>query len=126
MFVYHFGKRSDPPCSDCDGDQCSMNCGPKMEKVKMPWTAKDAYSHTKKANTPALQAQWMTIANSHLQKTGDEASAIRIANDAIANKPTKNKPGKPPGKPATEGLAPPQSLPMSGPPAMGGPTEGEG
>ena len=28
MFFYHFGKRSVPPCSDCDGDQCTMNCGP--------------------------------------------------------------------------------------------------
>jgi hypothetical protein len=80
----------------------------------MPWTAKDAYRHTKRANTPALQGQWATIANSHLEKTGDEAAAIRIANDAVSSRPTKTipkSPGKPPSTPNSEGMAPPQPLP---------------
>lgn len=50
----------------------------------MPWTARDAFSHTRKANTPALQARWATVANDALSKNkGDEAAAIRIANAAI-------------------------------------------
>ena len=50
----------------------------------MPWTAKDAYGHTKKANTPLLQRQWMHVANSELEKHGDEARAIQSANAVVA------------------------------------------
>lgn len=86
----------------------------------MPWTAKDAYSHTKKANTPALQAQWSTIANSHLERTGDEAAAIRMANDAVANKPTKKT--FPPKKAPSDGEVNPRTeLPgMAGPQPLSG------
>lgn len=49
----------------------------------MPWTSRDAYSHTKKANTPSQQAKWAKVANSSLATDGDEAKAIRIANAAV-------------------------------------------
>ena len=58
----------------------------------MPWTAKDAEGHTKKANTPKKQKTWAKIANDALKKCidGDESTevcegrAIRIANAAVA------------------------------------------
>jgi len=46
----------------------------------VPWTPKDAESHTKAAKTPGLKKRWSAIANAVLQKTGDEAMAIRTAN----------------------------------------------
>ncbi len=49
----------------------------------MPWTAKDATRHTKKADSPDLQNQWQATANSVLKQTGDDAKAIRIANAAV-------------------------------------------
>lgn len=68
----------------------------------MPWTAKDAYRHTKSASTPQLQNQWAKVANSVLEKTGDEARAIREANATVgkSKKPkTKAKAKtKPPGQ----------------------------
>jgi uncharacterized protein YdaT len=53
----------------------------------MPWTAKDADSHTKKATTPALKRQWAKVANSMLKEHGDEGKAVKAANAAVA----KNK-----------------------------------
>ncbi len=49
----------------------------------MPWTPKDATSHTKKANTPAKQKQWSTIADRLLAAGKSDAQAIRIANGVI-------------------------------------------
>lgn len=50
----------------------------------MPWTAKDARSHTKKADTKKKQRQWAKAANSALkQYDGDEGRAIRVANAAV-------------------------------------------
>jgi hypothetical protein len=49
----------------------------------MPWEAKDAKSHTKKADTPEKQSLWSRIANERLRKGASEASAIRQANAAI-------------------------------------------
>ncbi len=49
----------------------------------MPWTAKDAKSHTKKASTPAKQRQWSHVANGILAKLGDEARAIKAANAVV-------------------------------------------
>ena len=59
----------------------------------MPWSAKDAYSHTKKASTPNLQRQWMHVANSALERGLDEAAAIREANSVVGSKskPQKRK-----------------------------------
>jgi hypothetical protein len=50
----------------------------------MPWTAGDAERHTHKATTPELQELWARIANETLERTGDEARAIREANAVIA------------------------------------------
>lgn len=52
----------------------------------MPWTAKDAKRHTKKANTPAKRRKWSKIANSALRKGSSEGSAIRQANAAVKGK----------------------------------------
>jgi len=59
----------------------------------MPWTAKDAEGHTKKANTPKKQKTWAKVANSALKRClaqdrsqeECEASAIRQANKVVAN-----------------------------------------
>jgi protein subunit release factor A len=50
----------------------------------MPWTPDDAERHTHKADTKALQILWARIANETLDRTGDEARAIREANAVIA------------------------------------------
>jgi hypothetical protein len=55
----------------------------------MPWTADDAERHTHKANTPELQALWAKVANEALERTGDEARAIREANAVIAREAEK-------------------------------------
>lgn len=57
----------------------------------MPWTPRDAYSHTKKASTPELQKRWSSVANSALESGSDEASAIRQANASVS----KSRPSKP-------------------------------
>lgn len=49
----------------------------------MPWTAKDASSKTKKANTPAKRKKWAKIANAALKSGKSEASAVRIANSRV-------------------------------------------
>ena len=46
----------------------------------MPWTAADASRYTKKANTAKIKKRWAQVANSVLEKTGDEGKAIREAN----------------------------------------------
>ncbi len=48
----------------------------------MPWTANDAKKH-KKGLTSAERRQWAAVANSVLQKTGNEAQAIQSANAAV-------------------------------------------
>lgn len=50
----------------------------------MPWSSSDALEHTSKADTPEKQQTWADIANRVLDKTGDEARAIREANSVIA------------------------------------------
>jgi len=50
----------------------------------MPWTPSDAQSHTVKADTAQLQRLWAHVANRVLKISGDEASAIRQANAAVA------------------------------------------
>jgi len=52
----------------------------------MPWTAKDAAKHDKKANSAIAQRQWSHVANSVLAKTGDDGRAIREANAVIARR----------------------------------------
>jgi hypothetical protein len=50
----------------------------------MPWTSNDAERHTHKATTSTLQELWAKVANESLQRTGDEARAIREANAVVA------------------------------------------
>ena len=57
----------------------------------MPWSDKDATAKTKKANTPAKKKQWAATANSVLSKTGDDATAVKIANAAVKRHPSKGK-----------------------------------
>lgn len=67
----------------------------------MPWTAGDASSHTKKANTEAKKKKWAKIANRALTtcladggNQGDcEASAIRIANSQMSEEIMKVQKG---------------------------------
>lgn len=60
----------------------------------MPWSPKDAPSHTKKANTPAKEKQWSEVANSELKRTEDEARAVRAANAVVKKHPAKHWSGK--------------------------------
>lgn len=76
----------------------------------MPWTARDAYRHNRRANTPSLQSQWATVANNVLEQTGDEGRAIREASAAI-EKRNPSKSGRPSQQPPDPGMAPPQSPP---------------
>ena len=48
----------------------------------MPWTPSKAKKHNKKA-VGKKAAKWSATANAVLEKTGDDAQAIRIANAAI-------------------------------------------
>lgn len=50
----------------------------------MPWSADDAPSHTKAADTVELRREWADVANAALKRTGDEARAIREANSVVA------------------------------------------
>jgi uncharacterized protein YdaT len=57
----------------------------------MPWKAKDAKRHTKKAKSPKRKRQWREVANSVLRRTGDEGRAIRAANSVVKKAQTKKK-----------------------------------
>lgn len=58
----------------------------------MPWNKNDGPSrHTKKANTSAKKEQWAATANAVREKTGDEGKAVRIANAAVKNHPSKKR-----------------------------------
>ena len=52
----------------------------------MPWDAKDAFGHTHKADTAAKKKKWAKVASAILAKSGNEASAIRIANSMMGSK----------------------------------------
>jgi hypothetical protein len=49
----------------------------------MPWDASDAKSHNKAAKTPKEKRQWSDVANSVLDRTGDDGEAVRIANGVL-------------------------------------------
>jgi hypothetical protein len=49
----------------------------------MPWQAPDATRHTKKANTPKRKRQWAAIANSALERSESDKSAIMQANGVL-------------------------------------------
>lgn len=56
----------------------------------MPWTDSESTKHTKKAKSAKSKSQWRKVANSVLEKTGDEARAVRTANGVI-KKSTRKK-----------------------------------
>lgn len=53
----------------------------------MPWSPSDASKKTRKAKTKAQKTRWAKTANAVLNKTGDEAMAIRVANAGAKRKP---------------------------------------
>ncbi len=57
----------------------------------MPWSPKDAAKKTHKADTPAKQRQWASIANRMLAGGASDAKAIRVANGVVKNYPAKKR-----------------------------------
>ena len=57
----------------------------------MPWTAKDAPRHTRKANTPKKRRQWAHIASGALERGASEKSAIVQANGVVAKSVKRKK-----------------------------------
>ena len=55
----------------------------------MPWKAKDARRHTKKAKGSKAKRQWKHVANSMLERTGDEGRAVAAANSVIKKRGKK-------------------------------------
>jgi len=52
----------------------------------MPWTPADAAKKNHKiADNPRLQQLWVEVANSSLEKHGDEQRAIREAHSVVDN-----------------------------------------
>jgi len=49
----------------------------------MPWTAKSATRHTKKARSQKCKRAFAHAANSMLESTGDEGKAVRTGNAAV-------------------------------------------
>jgi hypothetical protein len=60
----------------------------------MPWNDSDSTHHTKKAKTPKRKRQWRKVANAILERTGDDARAIRGANAAVKKTGKRKKPRK--------------------------------
>ena len=57
----------------------------------MPWNSKDAKRHTKKAKSPKSKRQWAHVADSVLERTGDEGAAVRAANGVVKKSGKKRK-----------------------------------
>ena len=55
----------------------------------MPWDESDSTRHTKKASSPKAKRQWAHVANSVLEKTGDEGAAVRAANGVVKKRGKK-------------------------------------
>lgn len=63
----------------------------------MPYSAKDAKRHTKKADTPKKQRQWAHIFNSVMERTGSESAAFKAASGTVkkaGKKPARRKAAK--------------------------------
>lgn len=56
----------------------------------MPWSADDAKRFTRKADTPRRKRQWSEVANSALERTGSDATAIREANGVMNHSQAMN------------------------------------
>lgn len=59
----------------------------------MPWEAKDATRHTKKAKSDVSKRQWSHVANSMLDRGASEGSAVAAAN-SVVKKRGKKRSGK--------------------------------
>jgi uncharacterized protein YdaT len=57
--------------------------------VTMPWSARDAKRHTKKAKSATAQRQWAHISNSMLERGYDEGRAIAAANSVVKKRGRK-------------------------------------
>jgi len=57
----------------------------------MPWTANSFAAKHNKGLSPAQRIKAANIANAVLKKSGNDASAIRIANAAVKRRLTKGK-----------------------------------
>jgi uncharacterized protein YdaT len=55
----------------------------------MPWQAKDASRHTKKAKSATAKRQWGHVANSMLKSGKSEGAAVRAANAAVKKRRKK-------------------------------------
>jgi uncharacterized protein YdaT len=55
----------------------------------MPWQAKDASRHTKKAKSAIAKRQWGHVANSMLKSGKSEGAAVRAANAAVKKRRKK-------------------------------------
>lgn len=55
----------------------------------MPWTARDAAKHDRKAKSKSAKKQWSAVANNVLAATGNEGRAIREANAAVKRRKKK-------------------------------------
>jgi hypothetical protein len=55
----------------------------------MPWTPGDSTRFTKKAKSPKRRRQWSHVADSMLERTGDEGAAIRAANSVVKKSQSK-------------------------------------
>jgi hypothetical protein len=62
----------------------------------LPWQPSDSQAKTKKADTPKKQRTWAHVANSELERTGDEVLAIKAANSVVGR--AGNYKGKPRGE----------------------------
>ena len=56
----------------------------------MPWNGRDAKRHTHKAKSKKARRQWSKVANSVLQRTGDEGAAVRAANGVVKKRGRKH------------------------------------
>ena len=59
----------------------------------MPWSAPDAESHDKKADTPKKRRLWAQVANGELARTGDDGKAAKIANGVLKRAAERGKRG---------------------------------
>jgi hypothetical protein len=57
----------------------------------MPWKPQDAARHNKQATGKSAR-QWADVANSVLERTGDDAQAVRTANGVLKKNRKKRKP----------------------------------
>lgn len=55
----------------------------------MPWSARDATKHDKKAKSKTAKRQWSAVANNVLAATNDEGRAVREANAVIKRRKKK-------------------------------------